>query len=67
MAAQDITKVVDGLRQAAVRKCRERLENAALRAKRLIDNGQPQAKKEDKSSEPPQYGVTSLLKRKHGL
>jgi len=67
MAAQDIKKVIDTLRDAAVGKCRERLEQAALRSKGQINNGRPYEKKEKTSLQPHQYGVTSLLKRKHGL
>ena len=64
--AQDITKVIDTLRDSAVGKCRERLEQAALRAKGLLKNGEPK-KSETPQSKAPDYGVTSLLKRKHGL
>jgi len=65
--AQDITKVIDSLRDAAVTRCRDRLEQATLRAKGLLKTGPPQEKKENPASKGPQYGVTSLLKRKHGL
>jgi hypothetical protein len=55
------------LRCAAIGRCRERLDQAAQKAKGLLRNGQSHDR-EDKT--PPcneQYGVTSLMKRKHGL
>jgi hypothetical protein len=64
---KDLAKSINELRCAAVGRCRERLEQAAQKAKGIIKNGQDE-EKEDKA--PPckeQYGVTSLLKRKHGL
>jgi hypothetical protein len=65
--AQDITKVIDSLRDAAVVRCRERIEHAAMRAKGLLGNGHPPEKSEIPPPQTSQYGVTSLLKRKHGL
>ena len=65
--AQDITELIDSLRDEAVLKCRERIERAALRAKGLIRNGHPLDKGKDLPSQTPQYGVTSFLKRRHGL
>ncbi len=64
--AQDITKILKSLQTSAVNRCRERLDEAALRAKSLISRGDDAEKKEP-APEKPQYGVTSVLKRKHGL
>jgi hypothetical protein len=64
--AQDITRILKSLQTTAVNRCRERLDEAALRAKNLIGRGDDDEKK-DPAPEKPQYGVTSLLKRKHGL
>jgi hypothetical protein len=64
---KDISETINVLRNAAVGRCRERLEQAALKAKGFLNNDQ----KADRSDmHPPcteQYGVTSLMKRKHGL
>jgi len=65
--ARDMTKIIDTLRDTAVGRCRERLEQAALRAKGLIRNGNSTGKSESPPAKAPEYGVTSLLKRKHGL
>ena len=64
--AQDITKILKSLQASAVNRCRERLDEAALRAKNLIGRGDD-AEKREPAPEKPQYGVTSVLKRKHGL
>jgi hypothetical protein len=64
--AQDITKILKSLQCSAVNRCRERLDAAALRAKNLIGKGENDDEKGPAHDE-SQYGVTSLLKRKHGL
>jgi len=65
LMAQDITKVIDSLRDAAVTRCRERIEKAALKAKDLLKDGQPVETQKKPGN--INYGVTSLLRRKHGL
>jgi hypothetical protein len=65
---KDITGTINALRCAAVGRCRERLDQAARKAKGLLGNDQSSQDMGDKT--PPNkedYGVTSLLKRKHGL
>ena len=63
---QDIAKILKSLQATAVNRCRERLDEAALRAKDLINRGPGEERKEP-SHDDPQYGVTSVLKRRHGL
>lgn len=59
-------KTISTLQNAAVGRCRERIAEAAVRAKGLIGI-------ESNGTEPPydcgkhSCGVTSALKRKHGL
>jgi len=65
--AKDITKTINALRCTAVGRCRERLEQAAQKAKDILKNGQQEEKKETTPPSEEQYGVTSLMKRKHGL
>ena len=48
-------------------RCRERLDQAAQKAKGILKNGQSEEKKETSPPCEEQYGVTSLMKRKHGL
>lgn len=64
--AKDFTKIIRSLQTTAVNRCRERLDEAAAKAKDLIgrgENGDGRAPADEK----PEYGVTSVLKRRHGL
>jgi hypothetical protein len=66
IVVKDITGVIKSLHCSAVNRCRDRLDAAALKARNLIsrdENGDEKGKANDK----PEYGVTSLLKRRHGL
>ena len=65
--AKNMTDTIDSLRAKAVGRCRERIEQAAQRAKGLLKNGQQEEQGGKKPCNEEQYGVTSLLKRKHGL
>ena len=64
---RDLAKSINELRCAAVGRCRERLEQAAQKAKGILNNGQIEEKEEKDPPCKEHYGVTSLLKRKHGL
>jgi hypothetical protein len=61
---QDLVDTISALQNAAVGRCRKRIEEAALRAKGIIRVDVPDV--------PDMYrhtscGVTSVLKRRHGL
>ena len=64
--AQDIMKTIGLMREAAVGNCRKRIEDAARRAKAMIGKEVP-GEERDAVCGPPPCGVTSILKRKHGL
>ncbi len=64
--AKDITTIIRSLQTTAVNRCRERLDEAAVRARDLISRGEGGSEK-GAAPEKPEYGVTSLLKRRHGL
>ena len=66
IVAKDITKVIRSLQCSAVNRCRERLDAAALKARELIGRGENDHEKDTVHDE-PDYGVTSVLKRRHGL
>jgi CBS-domain-containing membrane protein len=66
VVAKDITKIIRSLQTCAVSRCRERLDEAAIRARDLITRGEKDDEK-GKAYEKPEYGVTSVLKRRHGL
>jgi hypothetical protein len=63
----DIIKAIDALKNTAVARCRERIEEAALKARGLRSGDPVEAKKESPGSSERHCGVTSILKRRHGL
>jgi hypothetical protein len=63
----DLTGTINALRCAAIGRCRERLDLAAQKAKGLLSNSQSLDLNEKNPPCKEQYGVTSLMKRKHGL
>jgi hypothetical protein len=63
----DLTGTINALRCAAIGRCRERLDQAAQKAKGLLSNGQSSDRNDKTPPCKDQYGVTSLMKRKHGL
>lgn len=64
--AQDLMKTIGALQDAAVGRCRKRIEDAALKAKGILRAGE-QGENESHPEKRPSCGVTSILKRKHGL
>jgi hypothetical protein len=64
--ARDIPSIIGTLRISAVNRCRERLDAAALKARELISKGGNTDEKGD-TQDKPEYGITSVLKRRHGL
>lgn len=64
--AKDVTKIIRSLQTSAVNRCRERLDEAASKARDLIGRGE-NGEKKSSAQENREYGVTSVLKRKHGL
>jgi hypothetical protein len=65
--AKDLTKIVNSLRDAAVGRCKERIEQAAQKTKCVFNPQKPVAPDEKISSGTNTCGVTALLKRRHGL
>lgn len=63
----DIIKAIDALKNTAVARCRERIEEAALKARGLRGGSPAEEKKGSPGSSEPPCGVTSILKRRHGL
>jgi hypothetical protein len=64
--AQDLLKTISVLQNTAIGNCRKRIADAALRAKGIIGSDPPDAEAPGPCKK-PQCGVTSVLKRKHGL
>ncbi len=63
----DVTGTINALRCAAINRCRERLDLAAHKAKGLLTNSQSLDLNDKNPPCKEQYGVTSLMKRRHGL
>lgn len=66
IVTKDLTKVIRSLQTTAVNRCRERLDEAAARAKDLIGRGENDDGKAPANGK-TEHGVTSVLKRRHGL
>jgi len=64
---RDINNKIGKLKDMAIGRCRERIEQAACRAKELMNKPTSEGQKEG----PPNYtqpsGMTSFLKKRHGL
>ena len=66
VVAKDISGIIRSLQCTAVNRCRERLDAAALKARDLISKGED-GDENVAAHDKPEYGVTSVLKRRHGL
>jgi hypothetical protein len=64
---QDIIIAINALKNSAVGRCRQRIEEAARKARELRGGGQTEDEEKRTVPGEPQCGVTSILKRKHGL
>jgi len=64
--AQDLLQTISALQNTAVGNCRKRIAEAALKAKGILGSDAPGTETADPCGKPP-CGVTSVLKRKHGL
>jgi hypothetical protein len=63
--AKDLLRTISALQYTAIGNCRKRIEAAAQRAKGILgDSTDADAPGPDRN---PPCGVTSVLKRKHGL
>lgn len=65
--AGDIDKKIVRLKDLAIDRCRERIEQAKLKAKELINGEGAERQKEKNTNHIRPYGVTSFLKKRHGL
>ena len=65
--SKDYSQVIGTLRETAIGRCRQRIDAAAKKVQDMVKN--PPDEKIEKT--PPcgkeQYGVTSILKKRHGL
>jgi len=63
---KNLLNTIHALQNTAIGNCRKRIEEAALRAKGAIGSD-PKEGDAPCTCHEPQCGVTSILKRKHGL
>jgi len=60
-------KKIGKLKDIAIGRCRERIEMAACRAKEVMNNPAPEKKDAKYQYNIQSTGMTSFLKRRHGL
>jgi hypothetical protein len=63
----DIDKKIVKLKDFAIDRCRERIEEARFRAKELINGKNLNRQRENNTNHTQSCGVTSFLKKRHGL
>jgi hypothetical protein len=64
----DSDKKIGKLKDIAIGRCRERIEQAACKAKELMNKPLPEGqKKSDIYYNNKSSGITSILKKRHGL
>jgi len=63
----DSDKKIGKLKDIAIDRCRERIERAACKAKELMNKPIPEEQDERYRYNNQPSGMTSFLKRKHGL
>ena len=64
---QDSGKKIGKLKNIAIDRCRERIEQAAGKAKDLMNKPTFEGQKEGTTNYTQPSGMTSFLKKKHGL
>jgi len=65
--AGNINNKIGKLKDMAIGRCRERIEQAACKAKELMNRPKPEGEKEGTTDYPQPSGITSFLKKRHGL
>jgi hypothetical protein len=60
-------KKIGKLKAIAVERCRERIEQAACKAKEIMNNPSSEKKEERYRYNNQPSGITSFLKKRHGL
>jgi hypothetical protein len=65
--SQDSEKKIGKLKDMAIGRCRERIEQAACKAKELMNKPKYEGQKEGTTNYTQPSGMTSFLKKRHGL
>jgi hypothetical protein len=64
---RDINNKIGKLKDVAIGRCRERIEQAACKAKELMNRPKPEGEKEGTPNYTQPSGITSFFKKRHGL
>jgi len=64
---RDINNKIGKLKDIAMGRCRERIEQAACRAKELLNRPKSEGENEGTTNYTQSSGITSFLKKRHGL
>jgi hypothetical protein len=64
---RDTNNKIERLKDLAINRCRERIEQAKCKAKEFINGENLKNQKENNTNRTQSYGVTSFLKKRHGL
>ncbi len=65
--AGNINNKIGKLKDIAIGRCRERIEQAACKAKGLMNRPKSEGEKERTTNYTQPSGITSFFKKKHGL
>jgi hypothetical protein len=65
--AGNINNKIGKLKDMAIGRCRERIEQAACKAKELMNRPKSEGEKEGTTNYTQPSGITSFLKKRHGL
>ena len=63
----DSEKKIGKLKNIAIDRCRERIEQAACKAKELMNKPKSEGQKEGTTHYTQPSGMTSFIKKRHGL
>jgi hypothetical protein len=63
----NINNKIGKLKDMAIGRCRERIERAACKAKELMNKPESEGGKEGSTNYTQTSGITSFLKKRHGL
>jgi hypothetical protein len=63
----DSDKKIGKLKEIAIGRCRERIEQAACKAKELMNKPKPEGQEKRDRWNDQSPGITSFLRKKHGL
>jgi len=64
---RDVNNKIGKLKDMAIGRCRERIEQAACKAKELMNKPKSERQEQGTTNYTQPSGITSFLKKRHGL